>query len=224
MFLFLPIATLLCGSPAEPMNGQNPISAVFSTTSHNRIAVEDGSVEKIFGDGSFFSIHIDPSTGNAFINVLKEIKNTPMPLSLVTGTGLVQDVLVTTQEGVSPPLLLREAETNAPLKIEPSLSSSVIALTQILHSQIPHGYGELSETPPLDVPPPLTIIPLRSIEGPFDVISVYRVINQGTQPITLAPEAFQKHPNQWALLATQTLHAQEESTLLIGQPKEGMSL
>ena len=70
----------------KTIDEKHPVEVVFSTDTHNRISVEGGAVEKVFGDTALFSVNIDPATGNAFINVLKEIEK-PAALTIVTSSG-----------------------------------------------------------------------------------------------------------------------------------------
>ena len=57
----------------KKIDEKNPIEVTFSRSSHNRIRVDGSSVERIMGDSTLFSVTLDSSTGQAFINVLKEI-------------------------------------------------------------------------------------------------------------------------------------------------------
>ncbi len=224
MYFYLPFAATLFGSLVEPIDGQKPISAIFSTASHNRIAIEEGAVEKIFGDSALFSIQIDPITGNAFVNVLSEITETPATLSVITSTGLVQDLLITTREGPSESLILQEKDTEFLPKTETSFSATIATLNTILDHQIPFGFGQLSKESSLDLPSPLEAVPTQVLEGPFEIITAYRIINHGTEPIVLSPDAFKKESGAWAFLTAREIGAQEESTLLVGHPKDGAPL
>lgn len=75
VYSLIPIA--FCSSAhalvEEPLNEKKSLPIIFSTTSHNRISIERGSVEKVFADEAYFNIMLDPATGNAFVTVIKPI-------------------------------------------------------------------------------------------------------------------------------------------------------
>src|ERR1700722_6842168 len=122
---------------------KKPISALFSKSSHNRISVEHGSVEKIFGDETYLNITIDRTTGNAFGNVLRDIAE-PTTLTIVTRTGLIQDLTVTSADKPSEHLILNEVEEKEDI-IETTSNfhgHTVEFLNQILEGKIPLGYGQ----------------------------------------------------------------------------------
>jgi TraK protein len=222
--IYLVSAAIACGSlfgvVKETVDGSQPLSVTFSTSSHNRIAVEDGAVEKVFGDSSIFSVTVDPITGNAFVNVMEEIGGDPATLSVVTSTGLVQDLLVSSREGTSEQVLLRENEENRGFGHEMSLASSVDVLNKILEGKVPFGYGKREAAEPLVLPAPLTAESMSAFEGPFEIISVYRIANGGSEPVVLSADALKKENGSWVFLDIQELGQDEEAICLVGRPKD----
>ncbi len=213
------IGTNLLGATQQTIDGKQPIFVSFSTSSHNRIAVEDGAVEKIFGDSSIFSVTIDSITGNAFVNVLEEIGDTPAALSVVTSTGLVQDLLVSAKEGPSEPILLRENEAPPFFRQDVSMAFTVDVLNKILEGKIPFGYGQTDADIPLVLPAPLEAEPVKAFVGPFEIITVYRITNRGAETIVLFADAL-KASESWAFLNQREIDPGESVLCLIGHPKD----
>lgn len=212
--------TNLFGVVKETVDGTRPLSVAFSTSSHNRIAVEDGAVEKVFGDSSIFSVTVDPVTGNAFVNVMEEIGQAPATLSIVTSTGLVQDLLVSSREGASEQVLLQENEENNGWNQDVSMAFTVDVLNKILEGKVPFGYGQREAVEPLVLPSPLTAVPISAFEGPFEIISVYRITNSGSEPVVLSPDALKKENGSWAFLNVHELCQDEQAICLVGRSKD----
>jgi hypothetical protein len=222
--LFIATSTIACislfGVVKETVDGTRPLSVAFSTSSHNRIAVEDGAVEKVFGDSSIFSVTVDPVTGNAFVNVMEEIDQAPATLSVVTSTGLVQDLLVSSREGASEQVLLRENEENSGWNPDVSMAFTVDVLNKILEGKVPFGYGQREQVEPLVLPSPLTAVPISAFEGPFEIISVYRLANSGPEPVVLSPDALKKENGSWAFLNVHELGQDKQAICCLGRPKD----
>lgn len=206
----------------KTIDEKHPIEVAFSTETHNRISVESGSVEKVFGDQALFSVSIDPSTGNAFINVLKEIEK-PAALTVVTSSGAAQDLLVRSTEGPSQQVWLKEAEGEE-WSIRPVLShgSAIEFLNELIDGKTPSGYGERDweEGEVLDLPSPLVVTRVKALEGPFESVCVYRIQNPEYKTVVVDPEALKKDPNAWVFVGAQKLKMGTETLCIIGTAKE----
>lgn len=220
---FLP--TLLCSSiyglVEQKINEKKPLTLSFSKASHNRISVEGGSVEKIFGDESYFNINIDRMTGNAFINVLRDIPE-PTTLTVVTSSGLIQDLAVTSADKPSEQLILKEDDVEDSL-IETTANfhgHTIDFLNQILEGKIPLGYGlrDLSDKDNLQLPAPLVISVIKVFEGPFEEILVYSIKNAGKDPI-INSDSLKKDKASWVFLNAHELKAREQAVCIISLPK-----
>lgn len=207
----------------KTIDEKHPVEVVFSTDTHNRISVEGGAVEKVFGDTALFSVNIDPATGNAFINVLKEIEK-PAALTVVTSSGAAQDLLVSSKEGPSERVWLKEAEGEE-WTIRPALShgSAIEFLNEVIDGKVPSGYGERDweESETLDLPAPLVVTRLKALEGPFESLCVYRIQNPEYKTVVVDPEALKKGPNTWVFVNAQKLKMGTETLCIIGTAKDG---
>jgi hypothetical protein len=207
----------------KKIDPKHPIEVVFSTHSHNRIAVEDGAVEKILGDHSLFSVNIDPSTGQAFVNVLNEIKEKPVVLTVVTSSGAVQDLSVRSNDGQPEQVFLKE-ENEAEWVIRPEVShaATVEFLNQLLEGAAPQGYGlrEWEEKDQLSLPDPLKARGIKVVEGPFEVVRIFEIENPNEKPIVLNPSALKKESDSWVYLNLREVKKGEKSICIIGSAKE----
>lgn len=202
---------------------KQPLEWILSSRSHNRIAVESGSVEKVFGDSSLFSVNIDPATGNAFIHVLKEIGEDPAALTVVTSTGAVQDLYVRSFEGPSQQLLLKEnEESDWVIRPEVSHGATVELLNEILEGDVPQGYGvrEWEEGEELFLPEPLSVAKKQVLEGPFETIRIYEIRNPQDRAVVIRPDALKKEGSGWVFVNQLELKAGEKALCLIGIGKE----
>lgn len=199
---------------------------MFSKTSHNRISVEGGSIQKVFGDGSMFSVTLDSITGSAFINVVQDIQEFPVTLTVVTNSGLVQDFSVLSRKGPSEQVILKEDEDVEADEMETNTeiyhATSVDLLNKILEGKTPVGYGkkEVLEEYHIDLPKPLASQTLKVFEGVFEMIAVYGIKNEGKQPIVVTAESFRNDNNSWVFLNAQELEKNQQAICIISYPKE----
>lgn len=201
---------------------KRPFEATLSTASHNRIAVEEGAVEKIFADSSLFSIAIDSTTGNAFLNVEKEIDE-PVTITVVTSSGAVQDLLIRSSGGPSEQIRLHLPSdgNDWAYHSDPSMAGGVGVLNQIIEGSIPAGYGqrEWEAADELALPAPLIAIPLKAVEGPFEILTAYEIRNPGKKLIALSPEEI-KGGNAWVFLSVRVLEQNEKAICILGRAKD----
>lgn len=217
------IAASLEALVEKRIDERNPIETVFSRSSHNRICVEGGAVEKIVGDGAVFSVAMDASTGHAFINVLKEIPK-PITLTVITSSGFVQDLLVSSQDCPSEQVVLREGDDWGEVNIDNFQGVSVVEmLNKILEGKTPFGYGQRAFTPNeeiLGLPNLLKAEPLKAFEGALDTLCVYKIRNDGKQAIVVTADALKKENHSWVFLNVQELGYRQEALCVIAYPKD----
>ena len=203
---------------------KKPIEVHLSRTSHNRICVEGGSVEKVIGSGTLFSIAIDSSTGNAFVNLLQDIVGKPSTLTVVTRSGFIQDLTVLSKEGPSEQILLKEDEDGHEENgvSEISHGTTVELLNQILEGKVPFGYGQrdLQIEDQMEFPKSLKALALKAFEGPYERIVVYAIQNIGKQPVVITAEDLKKTDDSWIFLNAHELKNKERALCVIGCLKD----
>lgn len=217
---------LLCNSVyglvEHKIDEKKPLTIQFSKTSHNRISVERGSVEKIFGDESYFNINIDRTTGNAFVTVLRDIPD-PMTLTVVTNAGLIQDLAIASTDKLSEHLILKEEEDVDELIAPPSNfhGPTIEFLNKLLEGKSPLGYGQraLNDKDILKLPHPLSASPIKAFEGPFENVLVFNIKNAGKDPIIINSETLKKDNASWVFLNAHELNAKEQVLCIISFPK-----
>ena len=225
---FFGVLFALMGSPLyalveHPINEKQPLPIVFSRASHNRISIQNGSVEKVFGDEAHFNITIDPATGNAFVHVLHDLTD-PSTLTIVTHAGFIQDLIVSSVDKISEHLILQEKDDMEDLiSITTQIHNPTVEfLNKILEGRIPLGYGQrpLQETDHLLLPSPLKTTPVEAFEGPFEHVVVYKIKNEGKNSLIISPDSLKKDPISWVFLNGHELNAKEEVVCILAYPKK----
>jgi hypothetical protein len=223
-FLLVPLllAISLEAVVEKRINEKNPIPIVFSRSSHNRICVEGGAVEKIIGDGAIFSVTLDASTGNAFINVLQDVLK-PITLTVVTSSGFIQDLLVSSQDCPSEQVVLKEIDEWDGVDIDTYQEATTVEmLNKILEGKIPFGYGQraVGDEETLGLPKPLKAETLKVFEGPLDTLFVYRIKNDSKQAVVVMADSLKKENRSWVFLNVQELDSNQEALCVIAYPKD----
>lgn len=222
--LIFSCTSALCAFVEQKIDPKHPLEVSLSKTTHNRIAIVDGAIDKVFADSSYFSVTIDPLTGCAFISVLKEIKESPLAITIVSASGSVQDLLVLSKEGASEQILLIDSQEEEKLLL-PQVSSltTVDLLNQILQGKIPSGHGraESQEEDLIILPSPLVATLQKVFLGPFEKIVLYEIENTGSEKIYLSSDALKKNSSSWAFLNRLELSPGEKALLLLGSCKDG---
>ncbi len=202
-----------------------PLQVTFSRQSHNRISVANGSIRRLFGDQSLFSVTIDDLIGQAFVTVLQDIRDTPASLTVVTQTGLVQDILVVSDTKPSEHLIIKEGQPE--VEEFPQFSTDFHALTVdflngLLSGRTPLGYGkrEFRVGDKLELPNPLRATPMGVFEGPYETIVLYQISNTGRKPIVIDPLSIKKTGDNWVFLDAHELDFTESAICIISSPKD----
>lgn len=226
LFLFLVNFGSIYGVVEHAMDEKKPIDVIFSKNSHNRIAVSQASVEKIFGDENLFSIQIDPTTGNAFIKIKRDI-TIPTTLTVVSSTGAIQDLYVISDDIPSEHLILKEnsqEEEEVMSNFSIFHTTTIEFLNQILENKTPLGYGRreiIGLTIP-NLPKPLEAEIIQAFEGPYESIVVYKIRNSGKTPIILSSDSLKKNDVNWVFLNAHELKAKENVVCIMSHQKGDM--
>lgn len=210
----------------KDIDGKCPIEVVFSSHSLNRISVEDGRIEKVIGDDSLFEINIDSMTGQAFVFVLGEFPQSGTTLTVITAGGYLQDLHVKSSDKASELVILKEPDgVSEQLTIHPLdfQVNSIDFLNVLISGDVPAGYGysDLQLAKPIQLPKELQSFPIKVIEGPFDRITLLKIVNRSKKRIVLKPSTLRSNEDLWVFLSTQDLKGREEALCIIASKKEG---
>jgi hypothetical protein len=210
----------------EPVNEKVPLAVEFSTRAHNRVTVKDGTISRVLGDESLFEVSIDKSTGQAFISLRREVGEFPATLTVVTGSGSVQDLVVTSNpEKLSEFVILKEQEEledEEYRQVGSPHTPSIDFLNALLSGKIPEGYGKVSEYPldHFEVPRPLDMVAVQAIEGPFERVVIYRLINTKRRPIQIDELAIKRPEDFWVFVGNRKLSGNAETFCIVSTSKE----
>lgn len=220
---------LVCSAEAtveKQIDEKNPIGVTFSRISHNRIAVEGGSVEKVIGDSAIFSVTLDRSTGQAFINVLQDVPRA-VTLTVITNSGNVQDLLISAKDCPSEQVILKEEADFDwdEIVVNPEViqeAAIVEMLNKIMEGKIPCGFGlkPMEGDVSFDLPKPLKADPIKILEGALETIFVYRIRNEGQQTLVITSDSLKKETHSWVFLNAQNLDPRQEAICIFACPKE----
>ncbi|MCK4934347.1 MAG: type-F conjugative transfer system secretin TraK [Simkaniaceae bacterium] len=215
----------LQASSEYTLNESNPIPITFSHTSHNRISIENGSIEKLFGDDTLFSIKLDHVTGQAFVSLLKEISETPSTITVVTSSGYVQDIHILSDQIPSEHIFLKEPQTqhDDPMAAINFHANTIQLLNDIIEGNVPFGYGkrDLQEEDVIDLPKPLEAVSVRAYDGPFETIVMYHIYNRGRKSIVISANSLKKHEQSWVFMNGNEIRSRSHVVCIIATPKAG---
>jgi hypothetical protein len=210
---------------AAEFKQEKSIDVVFSRHSHNRISWERGSIISITGDSTLFAVEINPKIGQAFVHVLRDLTVQPATLTVISSTGLVQDLLVRSLEKPSTHISIRESQEE-----EEDFTSTYVDfhtqtiefLNDILENKIPFGYGQRSiqDSDKLSLPSPLEVKIIKALNGPFETIVIYHLTNMGRQSIRLNPNTLKRSEDSWVFLNARELDYREGTLCILAKPKE----
>lgn len=197
-------------------------SILLSNHSHNRIAVSQGGVEKIFGDPAYFNITIDQITGQAFINIVRTLPDRGTTLTLITRSGYTQDLNITAGDVPSEHVILKEpGET--PEDIATNFQTFAIdTLNAIFSGETPIGYGQrvLTQDDNLELPSPLAAQPIKAFNGIFETLVIYRITNAGKENITIKANALKRERDSWAFINANHLKPKEQAVCVIASHRK----
>jgi len=224
--LLLTICSPMLALIEKEMNEKEPLLIHLSSNSHNRVAVENGYIEKIVGDETTFSCELDRQTGQAYIALNQEIGDLPKTLTIVTSGGCVQDIHVLSAKKPSELLFLKESSQEDEIEINPypTHRSTIDFLNTLIAGQTPEGYGrrEIDELKHIELPSPLEVVPIAAIEGPFEIVIQYQIVNKGKKRVQLSQKSLETPNQNWAFLGSTTLYRYQTTPFIVSLKKGGV--
>jgi len=217
-------ASMLSALVEETLDSKASPEIILSTTAPNRIMVEEGVITDVIFDENKFQSFIHQKTGQAFLNPLREIKECPTSVTVMTGCGEAQTFQVFAEPKPGEIIILKEKELVSSKKEELSSdyhSQTVSFLNDLLWGNIPHGYGVRpiqEEIFPLEGP--YAVRALRMLEGPFEELLVIEVQNQSKRIENLNPESLKRTSDLWVFLSKTHLEPGEKTLAIISRSKE----
>lgn len=94
VLVLLPFVTCLEAGNSQSLatNPDKRIKAYISNDSMNRIAVANDRITQVFGDSEAYETQTEENTGQVFIKPTTENANKPLSITLITESGMTQDM------------------------------------------------------------------------------------------------------------------------------------
>lgn len=97
----------LSASQSVVMNPDKRLKAVISCDSMNRLAVANDRITQIFGDNNAYDVQTEEATGQLFLKPTVENGKKPLSITLITESGLTQDMTLQPEEREATTVILK---------------------------------------------------------------------------------------------------------------------
>jgi TraK protein len=221
---FLPL--VVQGVVFHNLDTTYPIHCTFSSNFHNRVMVEDGYVKNvIIPNEELYSIHLEESSGQAFIYT-RDLNPQEATFSIITNTGKVQDIQVSFADRPTEVVILKEEkpllqeENNL---VEQAVEDDLLKKIKVIcEGKIPTHYVPCALTTKEWKPKKGISLKLCSkLEGPVDVLYIYRIQNCSKQTIAIQEQELQSAKSQWIYLQAHKLKPKQTALCIIFMTKGG---
>lgn len=106
------------------------IKVPISSDSMNRLVVYGDRITQVFGDSESYELQADENTGQIFLKPTSQNGNKPLAISVITESGVTQDLTLDPKEGDARTITLKAPITTP-------TAASISTSTGLQHSQIP---------------------------------------------------------------------------------------
>lgn len=130
------------------MEPQERLTGVVSSQELNRIQVVGDRIASVFGSQGSFSVEPEEVNGQVFLKVPPQGLSR-LDLSVVTESGLTQDLLLTIQPGSGQTLLLKPGKRRSQTEGEAREILPEVALIKAMATSAREGYGRQKVSQPL---------------------------------------------------------------------------
>lgn len=93
------------------INQDKRLKAIISSDSMNRIAVANDRITQIFGDQEAYEVQTEESTGQLFLKPTLENGKKPLAITIITESGLTQDMTLEPVERDAATVILKNSGT-----------------------------------------------------------------------------------------------------------------
>ncbi len=208
----------------DTLDPKTSLTVTLSTTAPNRISFEGGAIVDVILDENKFQSMLHQKTGQAFLTPLKEIKEHPTSVTVMTSSGDSQTLSVFAEAGAAEIVVLKDREISISKPEELSTdthSPTVEFLNQLIEGAIPPGYGVcVLPSAVVQLDSPIKARPLRLLEGPFERILVMEIHNPAKKQVVIHHSSLKKPNDLWAFLPKTHLEPGETTLAMISTKKE----
>ena len=93
------------------MQPDKRLKAVISDNAMNRLAVVNDRITQVFGDQEAYELQSEETTGQIFIKPTAENEKKPLSLTIITESGVTQDILLQPSSQAATTVLFKKAMT-----------------------------------------------------------------------------------------------------------------
>lgn len=204
-----------------------PLSCIFSSKYQNRVMVENGRIQKVIAaDEDRLSIFMEEISGQAFI-CARDYNPAATTISIVTETGIVQDLYITFSERLPEVVILKDSmfdekqeKKQEQIQERVAENHASVRVEDLLHGHIPEGY----------IPCPIkrgqwkpkkgiVLETIAQLEGPNEILRVYLASNNLCKRNSLTECELQQPGCRWIFLETTSLLPKQKILCLIAVEK-----
>lgn len=223
--LFPLIPLLLLSAPSQALQtypiSQQKIAANISSHQLNRIAVENDRIAQIFGMTGRFVAETDEVQGQVFIRPSDSNAKKPLNVTLITESGLTQDLLLTPLNIDAETILLKggnadKEEASRWEQASPYKETLVALIQAMTQGHALQGFGIAVVNQPLALRRDLQLTRTKLYKGDKLEGSVYELKNLSSQTLMLCEKRFQYEKRILAIaLRRHQLKPGESTTLFM---------
>jgi hypothetical protein len=212
--------TSVFGLISDEIDTTRAIECTFSSVQQNRIAVNQGRVKKVICPDGFFIFTMEPDSGQAFLFPLRQFKE-KVTMSVITSSGEVQDLVVSLEEKPSEVVILYEKGTlyeDEEVTASDPLDTMVDVVKMILNGGVPPGYVARpgKRVSPQRIPSNLSVGHTLVLDGPFETVYAFEVINESRKALRLDQEDFKIQGDRWVFIKDETLNRRGSTLVMVG--------
>jgi hypothetical protein len=227
--LFLSIAPL-SAAIFHPIDTTVPISCPFSLRQHNRILIENSRIKKVIFPEDKLYVRMEETSGQVFIQP-KNILQEKIVISIISQTGIVQDIEIEFKDQPSQVVILQETLIDQTIPMDypiqevcctpypPTNELSTIVET-ILQGQIPPCFSSLPITNSCTtIRSGITAKLVGRLQGCFEDLYIYQIHNTRIWKKRLQERDLACGTTTWVYLQKNCLQPKETVLAIMAVPR-----
>lgn len=213
--MMLNILPSLEGAVFSKIDTTVPLKCVFSNEHQNRIIVDKGRIEKVIFTDDALAVRLEEESGQVFV-YLTHPKGKEIVLSVVTESGIVQDLEICFEEKSSEIVILQKPESQKAL-CQPHDIEQIIET--ILAGQSPKGYCCFDGGESRMVQSQIFLNAIARFEGNQEIINLFRIENKAAYRSCLIEQELCSPSTNWVYLVKRELSPHEETIAIVAESR-----
>jgi len=203
----------------------SPLLCTFSYKFQNRVMVVNGKIQKVIAsDEDRLSIFTEPFSGQIFIST-RNYAPQETTVSIVTDTGVVQDLQISFTDRISEVVLLtdsnredEEKKEREPICIQ---DSSLKIVEEVLKGNVPNGYLPCRlEKTQWSPKKGILLQPIVQLEGFEQILYLYQVTNTAKSGLTVEEIDLSIPGCRWVFLEANFLYSKQKMLGIIAVDRD----